>query len=184
MASCDRHPLHVGDGRYYVSLVHRSDGDGCNSHVLLSTNGEYAYADMKYLEHDVPFGMFLRNMHRWAALMVITVCYASCFLTGHTENNWVVELNPRLTLLLVHRLSFWTLPCGQYSWNKYGSCNTARMRVVRTKLDETTFVFFCWRYTSWVVGFSLHCTLCHSGSWLSILASEKRRRFLVRHSQG
>ncbi len=46
---------------------------------------EYAYADMKYLEHDVPFGMFLRNMHRWAAhLMVITVWLhmLRVFLTG------------------------------------------------------------------------------------------------------
>ena len=36
--------------------------------------GEYAYFDMKYLQYDVPFGMLMRNMHRWAAhAMVITV---------------------------------------------------------------------------------------------------------------
>jgi quinol-cytochrome oxidoreductase complex cytochrome b subunit len=29
--------------------------------------GEYAYHDIKYLDFDVPFGMFTRNMHRWAA---------------------------------------------------------------------------------------------------------------------
>ena len=35
---------------------------------------EYAYADMKYLEFDMPFGMLMRNMHRWAAHgMVIAV---------------------------------------------------------------------------------------------------------------
>jgi len=35
---------------------------------------EYAYADMKYLQFDVPFGMLVRNMHRWAAHgMVLTV---------------------------------------------------------------------------------------------------------------
>ena len=28
--------------------------------------GEYAYHDMKYLQFDVPFGMIMRNMHRWA----------------------------------------------------------------------------------------------------------------------
>ncbi len=28
--------------------------------------GEYAYFDMKYLQYDVPFGMLMRNMHRWA----------------------------------------------------------------------------------------------------------------------
>src|SRR5688500_20186604 len=32
-----------------------------------------AFRDILYLEHDVPFGKLLRNMHRWAAhLMVIT----------------------------------------------------------------------------------------------------------------
>src|SRR5688500_19152607 len=32
-----------------------------------------AFQDILYLEHDVPFGKLLRNMHRWAAhLMVIT----------------------------------------------------------------------------------------------------------------
>ena len=37
--------------------------------------GEYAYHDMKYLQFDVPFGMIMRNMHRWAAhAMVIAVC--------------------------------------------------------------------------------------------------------------
>ena len=36
--------------------------------------GEYAYADIKYLEFDAPFGMLMRNMHRWAGhAMVITV---------------------------------------------------------------------------------------------------------------
>jgi quinol-cytochrome oxidoreductase complex cytochrome b subunit len=28
---------------------------------------EYAYADMKYLEFDMPFGMFMRNMHLQSA---------------------------------------------------------------------------------------------------------------------
>ena len=33
-----------------------------------------AFRDILYLEHDVPFGKLLRNMHRWAAhLMIITV---------------------------------------------------------------------------------------------------------------
>ena len=41
-----------------------------------------AFRDVLYLEHDVPFGKILRNMHRWAAhLMVIAVgCICSvCF---------------------------------------------------------------------------------------------------------
>src|SRR5882724_2055766 len=47
---------------------------------------EYAYADMKYLEFDMPFGMLMRNMHRWAAhAMVIAVWLHMfrVFLTGY-----------------------------------------------------------------------------------------------------
>ena len=58
---------------------------------------EYAYADMKYLQFDVPFGMIMRNMHRWAAHgMVITVWLhmLRVFMTGSykppREFNWVV----------------------------------------------------------------------------------------------
>ena len=77
--------------------------------------GEYAYLDMKYLEFDVPFGMFVRNMHRWAAhAMVIAVWLhmLRVFLTGSykppREFNWAIGV-----LLLVvdpaaklYRISF------------------------------------------------------------------------------
>lgn len=67
-----------------------------------------AYRDMKSLEHDVPFGMLLRNMHRWAAhAMVITVWLhmLRVFMTGSykppREFNWVVGVTLLvLTLLL------------------------------------------------------------------------------------
>lgn len=56
-----------------------------------------AYKDIKCLEFDVPFGILLRNMHRWAAhLMVITVWLHMfrVFMTGSyrppREFNWVV----------------------------------------------------------------------------------------------
>ena len=59
--------------------------------------GEYAYADIKYLEFDAPFGMFMRNMHRWAAhAMVIAVWLhmMRVFMTGSykppREFNWVI----------------------------------------------------------------------------------------------
>ena len=58
---------------------------------------EYAYADMKYLDFDVPLGMFIRNMHRWAAhAMVIFVLLHMfrVFITGSykppRQFNWVV----------------------------------------------------------------------------------------------
>jgi quinol-cytochrome oxidoreductase complex cytochrome b subunit len=71
---------------------------------------EYAYADMKYLEFDMPFGMLMRNMHRWAAHgMVIAVWLHMfrVFLTGSykppREFNWVVGV---LLLVLTLLLSF------------------------------------------------------------------------------
>src|SRR5207244_1910798 len=55
----------------------------------------HAFRDVLYLEHDVPFGKLLRNMHRWAAhLMVIAVelHMFRVFLTGSykkpREFNW------------------------------------------------------------------------------------------------
>jgi hypothetical protein len=48
-----------------------------------------AFRDVLYLEHDVPFGRLLRNMHRWAAhLMVIAVelHMFRVFLTGSYKN--------------------------------------------------------------------------------------------------
>ncbi len=59
-----------------------------------------AFRDILYLEHDVPFGKLLRNMHRWGAhLMVIMVelHMFRVFLTGSykkpREFNWVVGVH-------------------------------------------------------------------------------------------
>lgn len=94
---------------------------------------EYAYADIKYLEHDVLFGMFLRNMHRWAAhLMVITVWLhmLRVFLTGSykspREFNWVVGV---MLLVLTLLLSFtgYLLPWDQLAmWAITVGTNMAR----------------------------------------------------------
>jgi len=71
---------------------------------------EHAYLDMKDLQFVVPFGMPLRNMHRWAAhLMVFAVMLhmASVFYRGGykspREFNWVVGV---VLLLLTLLLSF------------------------------------------------------------------------------
>ena len=82
---------------------------------------EYAYADMKYLMNDVPFGPIVRNMHRWGAhAMVITVWLHMfrVFLTGSykppREFNWVVGV---LLLVMTLMLSFtgYLLPWDQLS---------------------------------------------------------------------
>ncbi len=87
-----------------------------------------AFRDILYLEHDVPFGKLLRNMHRWAAhLMVITVWLHMfrVFLTGSyktpREFNWSVGVVLLvLTLLLSFtgyllpddQLGFWAVTVG------------------------------------------------------------------------
>jgi quinol-cytochrome oxidoreductase complex cytochrome b subunit len=69
-----------------------------------------AFRDILYLENDVPFGKLLRNMHRWAAhLMVIAVWLHMfrVFLTGSykrpREFNWCVGV---LLMVLTLLLSF------------------------------------------------------------------------------
>ena len=69
-----------------------------------------AFRDVLYLEHDVPFGKLLRNMHRWAAhLMVIAVWLHMfrVFLTGSykkpREFNWNIGV---LLLVFTLLLSF------------------------------------------------------------------------------
>ena len=81
--------------------------------------GEYAYYDMKYLQYDVPFGMLMRNMHRWAAhAMVITVWLHMfrVFLTGSykppREFNWVIGVF-LVTFTLLLSFTGYLLPSDQ-----------------------------------------------------------------------
>lgn len=95
--------------------------------------GEYAYQDIKYLQFDIPFGMIMRNMHRWAAhAMVIAVWIhmLRVFMTGSykppREFNWVVGVNLLVFTLL---LSFtgYLLPWDQLSiWAVTVGTNMAR----------------------------------------------------------
>ena len=77
------------------------------------TKGQ-AFADIMYLENDVPFGGLLRNMHRWAAhAMIITVWLhmLRVFLTGSyktpREFNWMIGV---ILLVLTLLLSFTRIP--------------------------------------------------------------------------
>ncbi len=95
--------------------------------------GEYAYVDMKYLQFDVPFGMLMRNMHRWGAhLMVIMVMFHMfrVFLTGSykppREFNWIIGV---MLLVLTFLLSFtgYLLPWDQLAiWAVTVGTNMAR----------------------------------------------------------
>ena len=96
------------------------------------TKGQ-AYQDIMYLHNDVPFGGLLRNMHRWAAhLMIITVWLHMfrVFLTGSykspREFNWSVGV---ICLVLTMLLSFtgYLLPDDQLGfWAVTVGTNMAR----------------------------------------------------------
>src|SRR6184192_1169164 len=92
-----------------------------------------AFRDILYLEADVPFGKLLRNMHRWAAhLMVIAVWLHMfrVFLTGSykkpREFNWNIGV---ILLVLTLLLSFtgYLLPDDQLGfWAVTVGTNMAR----------------------------------------------------------
>ena len=81
-----------------------------------------AYRSMKDLEFAVTFGMFLRNLHRWAAHAMVAVVFlhmCRVFFTGAykppREFNWVVGV---VLLLLTLALSFtgYLLPWDQLAF--------------------------------------------------------------------
>src|SRR6201998_1516318 len=87
-----------------------------------------AFRDSLYLEHDVPFGKLLRNMHRWAAHLMVITTWLHMFrvvLTGSYKrpgefNGCVGVVLLVLTLLLSFtgyllpddQLGFWAVPVG------------------------------------------------------------------------
>jgi len=82
----------------------------------------YAYADIVALREDVPLGMFMRNVHRWAAhgmVIVVWLHMLRVFLTGSykhpREFNWVVGV-ALLTLTLLLSFTGYLLPWDQVSF--------------------------------------------------------------------
>jgi quinol-cytochrome oxidoreductase complex cytochrome b subunit len=87
-----------------------------------------AYRDIMFLQHDVPFGNLLRNMHRWAAhAMVITTWLhmMRVFMTGSykppREFNWNIGVMLLLFTMLLSftgyllpddQLGFWAVTVG------------------------------------------------------------------------
>ena len=94
---------------------------------------EYAYPDVKYLDHDSPFGWIIRNPHRWAGhgmVIFIWLHMFRVFMTGSykppREFNWVVGV---MLLVLTMLLSFtgYLLPWDQLSrWAVTVGTNMAR----------------------------------------------------------
>jgi len=92
-----------------------------------------AFRDMLYIKNDVPFGNFLRNMHRWAAHSMIIAVWLHqmrVFMTGSykppREFNWNIGV---ILLLVTMLLSFtgYLLPDDQLGfWAVTGGTNMAR----------------------------------------------------------
>ena len=92
-----------------------------------------AFRDILYLEHDVPFGKLLRNMHRWAAHLMIISALAAHVPGGADrsykkprEFNWCVGV---ILLVLTLLLSFtgYLLPDDQLGfWAVTVGTNMAR----------------------------------------------------------
>jgi len=118
------HTFCLGGLTFYMFIVETVTG------VLLMfyyrPTAEYAYLDMRLLEHTVKFGVVMRNLHRWAAhAMVILVMMhmLRVFLTGSykppREFNWTIGVGLLvLTLLLSFTgyllpwLAFWAITVG------------------------------------------------------------------------
>ena len=87
-----------------------------------------AYADMKDLEFVVSYGVFLRNMHRWAAHAMVLLVFAHMFKVFYVgayrpprEFNWVIGVFLLLTLFALSytgyllpwdQLAFWAITVG------------------------------------------------------------------------
>lgn len=87
-----------------------------------------AYADMKDLEFVISFGVFLRNLHRWAAHAMVVLALAHMFKVFYRgayrsprEFNWVIGVLLLLTTLFLSytgyllpwdQLSFWAVTVG------------------------------------------------------------------------
>ncbi len=133
------HPINIRRGALKLGFTWAMGGISFLLFLILTISGVLlmfyyhpnirdAYWDVKDLEFTVPFGMFLRNIHRWAAhLMVITVMVhmLRVFMTGSYKHprqfNWVIGVNLLvLTLLLSFtgyllpwdQLGFWAITVG------------------------------------------------------------------------
>ena len=163
-----------------------------------------AFRDVLYLEHDVPFGKLLRNMHRWAAhLMVIAVWLHMfrVFLTGSYKKPREFNWNIGVLLVGFHAAAFvHGLPAtrrstrilGSHGGNKHGSRNAAAgtRRPLRQSVPHDALQRHSLRTIGWFdrgrecVASLLHLALYwHSDRGFgsddrAFLAGKKRRRHL------
>lgn len=118
--------LGLGIISFYLFIILSITGILLMFYYVPST--EHAYDDIKDLGFVVSFGLLLRNMHRWAAhLMVATVFLHMCrvFYTGSfkcgREFNWIIGIVLLLTTLFLSftgyllpwdQLAYWAITVG------------------------------------------------------------------------
>lgn len=114
-----RFTLGAGGISFFLFLV--TVITGVSLMLVYRPTPEHAYADMKYLDFDVPFGMFLRNLHRWsghAMVIMVWLHMARVFLTGSykapRQFNWMVGVF-LLTMTMLLSFTGYLLPWDQLS---------------------------------------------------------------------
>jgi quinol-cytochrome oxidoreductase complex cytochrome b subunit len=138
------HPAKVSRGSIRLSYTFCLGGLSAFVFLLLVATGlllmfyyvpsvERAYNDMQDLEFVVPFGLFLRNLHRWAAhaMVILVIAHmARVFYTGAykppRQFNWVVGV-ALLVLTLMLSFTGYLLPWDQLAyWAVTVGSNMAR----------------------------------------------------------
>ena len=115
-----KHTFCLGGLTFYMFIIETITG------VLLMfyyrPTAEYAYLDMRLLEHTVKFGLIMRNLHRWSAhamVFLVMMHMLRVFLTGSykppREFNWVVGVG-LLTLTLLLSFTGYLLPWDQLAF--------------------------------------------------------------------
>jgi quinol-cytochrome oxidoreductase complex cytochrome b subunit len=117
-----------------------------------------AYASMEELRHGIAFGQFIRNMHRWAAHLLVVAAFlhlARVFLRGAfkppRQFNWVigvlllvVTLASSFTgyLLPWDQLSYWAIEVGGGMMAAIPAVGTALRRMVfgGNEISQTTLI--------------------------------------------
>ena len=114
-----RYHVYLGLGRHLAAAV-LDPGDrpaSCLTFYYVPDVNR-AYESMKDLRFAVPFGVFLRNVHRWSAhamVLVVILHMARVFYTGSyrppREFNWVLGVG-LLALALLLSFTGYLLPLG------------------------------------------------------------------------
>lgn len=115
------HPVQIRESAVKLRFTWGMGGVSLLSFIILVITGvvlmfyyhpsvDQAYNDIKDLEYQVPYGVILRNLHRWAAhfmVIVVMIHMFRVFMTGSykapRQFNWVIGV---FLLLLTMLLSF------------------------------------------------------------------------------